>query len=104
MALQMDRNLTPHSSPRAGVPISPDSAPVISSSIAALCEVMCRLAGVKFGGVQNFYGHGPDVCLFAAPISGSTLAVPIDDRMSVARIKEIVKDSAIKFGLENKEK
>lgn len=41
------------------------------------CQWSCRMAGVRFKGVQSGFGVVPDLCLFEHT-PGRTLALPID--------------------------
>lgn len=65
------------------------------------CEWTCRVAGVKFIGIQKMYGTRPDQLLFQPRIgiaAGTTLAVPIDAvPLAVAyRILDAEKEYAVK--------
>lgn len=45
----------------------------------AVIKQMCRLAHVKYVGIQSGFGVVPDVLLFQPGHSGTTLAIPVSE-------------------------
>jgi len=61
----------------------------------------CRMAGVRFGGIQLGYGIRPDMFLFQpqdGPCQGTTLALPLDQPVPL-RILDRVLDAEIAWVL-----